>query len=54
MGRPPRRSKGLQGREKWRKRGGKKQNDPYYGLFMARQARNKGRGKGRPSDDARF
>ena len=49
LGRPPRRSKGLQGRQKWRKRGGKKQNDdPYYKTRMADIARNKGKGKGGP------
>ena len=49
MGRPPRRSKGLQGRKKWRKRGGKKQkDDPYYNTRMADIARNKGKGKGGP------
>ena len=53
-GERPRRDRGLEARAKHRKRGGKKQNDPYYGLFMAHQARNKGRGKGRPSDDAWF
>ena len=51
LGRPPRRSKGLQGREKWRKRSGKKQqDDPYYNTRMADIARNKGKGKG---EDAR-
>ena len=45
----PRRSKGLQGREKWRKRGGKKQkDDPYYSTRMADNARNKGKGNGGP------
>ena len=53
-GEPPRRDRGKSPRREGRKRGGKKQHDPYYGLFMAHQARNKGRGKGRPSDDARF
>ena len=49
LGRPPRRSKGLQGRQKWRKRGGKKQNDdPYYNTRMADIARNKGKGKSGP------
>ena len=48
-GDPPRRSKGLQGREKWRKRGGKKQkDDPYYNTRMADIARNRGKGKGGP------
>ena len=49
LGETPRRSKGLQGREKWRKRGGKKQkDDPYYNTRMADIARNKGKGKGGP------
>ena len=51
----PRLSRGRPPREPWRKRGGIQQReDPYYGLFMAHQARNKGRGKGRPSDYAWF
>ena len=53
-GQPPRETRGKQPREKWRKRGGARQRKEGYNLWMAHQARNKGRGKGRPSDDAWF
>ena len=43
-------SRGKPPREPWRKRGGERQRKEGYNLFMAHQARNKGRGKGGPSD----
>jgi len=53
-GKPPRRDRGKSPREAWRKRGGEQQRKPWYNQLMAQRARNKGRGKGRPSDDAWF
>ena len=45
----PRLSRGMEARQPWRKRGGKKQkDDPYYNTRMADIARNKGKGKGGP------
>ena len=54
LGETPRRDRGKSPREAWRKRGGEQQRKPWYNPLMAQRARNKGRGKGRPSDDAWF
>ena len=53
MGEKTRGTRGKPPRDPWRKRGGIKQREnPNYNIRMADIARNKGKGKGGPSQDA--